>query len=57
MTEMLGQGISNIMQTYPGHTINHFFGFNPMMASQFLWLCSQLDYESRELEKQLKEKK
>lgn len=45
MGNALLQGMSNIMKSYPGHTIFDFFGDKPMTAVQFFTLNEQLMYE------------
>lgn len=61
LTEGMLQGMSNIMQKYPGHTIDNFFGKNPITASQFMVLTAQLKYEydmeKKEIEKNQKKSK
>lgn len=54
MCESILQGISNIMQKYPGHNINHFFGNNPMTSAQFFVLCAQIKYEYEQEQKEMK---
>lgn len=43
------------MQKYPGHNINHFFGWYPMTSAQFFVLNAQIKYEQdiekREMDK------
>lgn len=47
--------MSNILQTYPGHNIHHFFGDKCMSAAQFFVLHGQIEYESKLREKQSKQ--
>ena len=56
LSQFFLQGMSNIMQKYPAHSIDHFFGKNPMTAAQFFVLSAQIIYEREQEDKEYKKR-